>query len=418
MTFVNATALFDAGAKADGNTDDTGAIQAALLSAQAAGGGKVIVPFGRETVIAGQVNIPPNCGIGSMMPGPFDPSQVSLAAPTILVPNAQVSPFSFTGRNSFIEDILVHYPNQAAPTASTPVSYPATVTTASGSAGCKMRRATLTNAYQGFSLLGGRHLIEDIWAGCFSNVFTVDDSLDVIWVRDIQANPFWNTVAGLGYPQTIDTWVAANKVVGDIYRADGLRLRDIFGFVGNIGLRMQDSSYQGLTTLPSYGEGSNIRFDTFSTGIICKSTQGPGWQITNYSANCSTTNIQMASGGGTAPKLRIAGGSFWGSNKGVQNTAGGLHVAGVEGFNPQGNQGAPGMPASGTALGNPFASTMCVYISAGVATVSAVGIGPGQPATGITIASGAVAGPFILAPNEGIKLTYSGGTPTWTWFGI
>jgi hypothetical protein len=46
-----------------------------------------------------------------------------------------------------------------------------------------------------------------------------------------------------------------------------------------------------------------------------------------------------------------------------------------------------------------------------------VGIGPAQPATGIAIAAGATAS-FVVHPNEGIKLTYTGGTPTWTWFGF
>jgi hypothetical protein len=60
---------------------------------------------------------------------------------------------------------------------------------------------------------------------------------------------------------------------------------------------------------------------------------------------------------------------------------------------------------------------MFVTIAAGAATVSAVGIGPAQPATDIAIAAGATAS-FVVHPNEGIKLTYTGGTPTWTWFGF
>jgi hypothetical protein len=80
----------------------------------------------------------------------------------------------------------------------------------------------------------------------------------------------------------------------------------------NVGLQMLDSTIGGLSPTPSHGAGSNVRFDTCAVGIQCKSTQGPGWQFTNFSSGASTFNIQMLTGGGTAPKLRVRGGSFWG----------------------------------------------------------------------------------------------------------
>lgn len=404
------------GGRADGSTDDTAAAQAADAAAAAAGGGVVTYPLGRQTVIGGQVTISPGVRHGSEIMGPFDPNSRSLA-PMILVPNNSVSPFAFGSRNAELSDLLFYYPNQIAVTsASTPTVYPATVTTPAGSAGCKMRRLTLANAYQGFNLLGGRHIVEDIAAGCLSNVWTLDNSLDVVHFRRIIANPFWNTIQGLGYPQTIDTWVNANKLVGQFYRADAPIMEDIFGFAGNVGLRMDDSSL-ALGILPSYGSGSNIRFDTFTNGIICKSTQSPGWQLSNFSCNTSGNPIIMAAGGGTAPKLRIMGGAFWGTT-GVANTVGGCYLENIQNYNPLGILTPPGMPASGTTLANPFPTWCQIYITApaGV-TVSAVGIGPGQPATGVTVAAGTTSAGILIGANEGIKLTYSGGAPTWVWFG-
>lgn len=402
------------GAKSDGETDDTAAIQAADTAAAAAGGGNVIYPVGKETVIGSQVTVSPGVRHCSLLPGPFD--MASLAKmPLILVPNAVSSPFAFGSRNAEISDLAFYWPNQVAPTAATPTSYPAAITTPAGSAGCKMRRLSLINAYQGFSLLGGRHLVEDIFAGCFSNVWTLDNSLDVVRFKNIQASPFWNTILGLAYPQTIDTWVLANKILGQFFRADAAELESVFGFSGLVGLRMDDTALS-ITPKPSYGSGSRVRFDTFTNGIICKSTQSPGWQICDFSTNSSANPIVMAAGGGTAPKLRIRGGAFWGATS-PANTAGGLDMDGVEGYNPQGTVTPPTMPGSGSVLANPFPTRCMVLITApaGV-TVSAVGLGPGQPATGITVAAGTTGPPFIVHSNEGIKLTYSGGTPTWVWF--
>jgi hypothetical protein len=192
------------GAAFDGSTDDTAAWQEADAAAAAGGGGVLPLPV-TQSVIAGQVTLSPGVRIGGTQRGPFDvganPASAPIA-PTFLVPNASVSPFVMASRNSAIEDVLIHYPNQVLPTASTPTAYPATFSTSAGSAGNLIRRIQMTNAYQGFSLLGGRHIIEDIWAGCFSNIFTVDNCLDVNHIRRIVANPFWNPADGLGYPRT------------------------------------------------------------------------------------------------------------------------------------------------------------------------------------------------------------------------
>ena len=64
------------------------------------------------------------------------------------------------------------------------------------------------------------------------------------------------------------------------------------------------------------------------------------------------------------------------------------------------------MPASGTALTNPFPFDATVYVSGGTVTAIAVG----GTATGLT--SGAV----FVAAGETITLTYSA-APTWVWIG-
>lgn len=398
--------------KGDGVTDMTATIQGALNNAP----GTLVVISGL-VVVSGQITIPVHCGIAGNSTGPFDPADVTAAVPTLLIPNTSLTPIVFASRDAFIQDVMIEYPNQVAPTAATPITYPATISTPSGSAGCKIRRVSIPNGFVGLQLFGGRHLVQDCFLGCFSQPLIVDHSLDVTHLSHIQCNPFWNTIAGLAYPQTIDTYVGANQTVLQVKRADGLVIDDLFAFHGNIGMSLIDGTD---APAPSYGAGVDIRFDTFNHGIQAQSTQAPGWQIRNFSCGTAgaTGNVEMLAGGGTAPKLKINGGSFWGTGKGMLNTAGGLTIEQVEGFSPPGSQTPPGVPGSTVALASPFPFPCLVTIATGAGvTVSAIGLGPGQPATGQTIAASSQV-MVIVGPNQGIKLTYAGGTPTWTWFGL
>jgi hypothetical protein len=72
-----------------------------------------------------------------------------------------------------------------------------------------------------------------------------------------------------------------------------------------------------------------------------------------------------------------------------------------------GSRTAPGVPASTTALRNPFWRDAAVQVNNGTATVSGVAV------DGATILSGP--GMVIVPSGKNITLTYSGGTPTWSW---
>ena len=83
-----------------------------------------------------------------------------------------------------------------------------------------------------------------------------------------------------------------------------------------------------------------------------------------------------------------------------------LRIKDLIGYNPTGPQTAPAIPASGTALTNPFPFDATVYVTGGTVTA----IAAGGTATGLT--SGAV----FVAAGETITLTYSA-APTWVWIG-
>lgn len=105
----------------------------------------------------------------------------------------------------------------------------------------------------------------------------------------------------------------------------------------------------------------------------------------------------------TSAGVHVSGGRIAGA---VSNASTTTIIKDVAGYNPTGPQTAPTMPASGTALTNPFPFDSNVYVSGGTVTAIAVG----GTATGLT--SGAV----FVAAGETITLTYSA-APTWVWIG-
>ncbi|MGX4584061.1 glycosyl hydrolase family 28-related protein [Paenibacillus chitinolyticus] len=78
------------------------------------------------------------------------------------------------------------------------------------------------------------------------------------------------------------------------------------------------------------------------------------------------------------------------------------------GYNPVGNLATPTLPASGTALKNPFSTPVQVFIHVGTVTSIAK--------NGSNI-SGMTSGQMILYPGETITVSYTA-APTWSWFGL
>jgi len=100
----------------------------------------------------------------------------------------------------------------------------------------------------------------------------------------------------------------------------------------------------------------------------------------------------------------------------TENTIGSLAVVrhnGVfknnTGYNPVGSLTPPTVPATTVAQTNSFGVDAAVFVAASGATITAIAIGG--------ISTGQTSGSFRVPAGQSITLTYSGGTPTWTWFG-
>lgn len=192
------------GAKGDGKTDDTKALQTALDAAHAAGGGSVFVPPGR-CLIASSLVIPKNVTLeGIFTAPPTTPWQTNAAgqpalAGTVLLAvggagKADGTPFIQLESNATIKGVAVFHPEQK--DADPPVPYPWTVSSSlRGADNCSIIDVLLINPYQAVDFGGratGRHLIRNLYGQALYRGLFIDHCLDVGRVENVHLWPFWN----------------------------------------------------------------------------------------------------------------------------------------------------------------------------------------------------------------------------------
>lgn len=409
----------------DGVTNDTTAWNACLTTLSGLGGGVLVVPNARKFLLD-PFSVPAHVCVQGGRTGPFDgganPS-TTVNAPTLLI-NSFASTFMTTGFDTCVQDVLIYDTGQVAPTSATPTSHPAMITVPSASGGAvAIRRNTLVNAYAGINNLAGKVYIDDNKIGSYSYAISVDDAADWVFVRGNLIEPFYETYLGLGFPQTIDTWILTNGQGLVLRRVDEIIAEGNGVFAKNKCVLMDDTINGATGFTAGYGTLSNMTCDIVSYGFYAKSTnnQGFGYQIINpsLSGNSSGQGVAGAAafatvaGGTETPLLTVQGGflnNSWSATKAISQGAGQIVVRNHGGINPYGLVTPPAMPATGVGLVNTFSADMRVFVAASGATISAIGIN-GTP-------TGLITGSFVVAVGDTITVVYSGGTPTWTWFGI
>ncbi len=349
------------GGKIDGSTDDTAAWVAAFAAAQAAGHGIVYHPGG-VSVISGTIVIPSGIflvGVGSFLGNVMGESLIG-------------SVFAATGSGY----------------------EPFTTPSASESKGSGIMGIAIDGAP---SATGFAIHVYDV------NGFIIDNFAYRSGTENGPGGIFLDGVNSGGYGCSLSN---ISLAVGFGYKGgEGLKIGGAAPFNAN---HFSNLNIQGFTTGIdfNYGGGNiatmawtqycttGFRFN--SSLCVCEG----GWFESN------TTNVEFASGAinCSVNNVRYGGGSTTMVSD-ATNGVGQNRLVNVDNYGV-GPQTAPTIPASGTALTNPFPFDCTVYVSGG--TVTAIAIG--GTATGLT--SGAV---FIPA-GETITLTYSA-APTWVWIG-
>jgi pectate lyase-like protein len=300
------------GAKGDGNTDDTAAIQSAISAAAAAGGGSVVFNVAGYFT-TGTFVVPTGVVLCGAIEGPFQISGANpvttVVAPTLLVTNTSAPFITLQGLGAGVTDLLFHYPNQVSVSASAPNVYPYTIVAAAP--GTKVVRCLVTNAYNFLDIESGRVIAQDLLIGAFNIGINVDHAHDHVTVRNVEYYPFWNFAGNPApFPHPIDNWALSHGIALVVNRADGFEVHDLNVFWRFAGILLTDSPDSTQNPRCGYGTMTDVGLDTMVYGIIATASNSPGYEINNLSlgpAPNAQATVQLKAGGSIPPNVLING---------------------------------------------------------------------------------------------------------------
>lgn len=314
------------GAKGDGVTDDTVAIQSAINAASAVGGGSVLFKVARYFT-TGTFVVPTGIVLCGTVEGPFDVTGVNPAvtaiAPTLLVTNTGAPFLTLEDMGSGVSDLLFHYPNQVKTGASSPTPYPFTIMV-TASAGAKVLRSTVTNAYNFLDIdhiqkvpSQGRILAQDLYIGALNIGVNIDHTFDFTMLQNLHNGVFWDEVEGAAYPTPLDAWVLNNGTALVVNRMDALEVHNFFVFSRYTGVLLTDSPDTTLPDRHGWGRMSDIELQAVQYGVIAITTEPFGYEFSNLQVAAAPglgrAAVQLGVGGTYPPYLLVNGGSVQGS---------------------------------------------------------------------------------------------------------
>lgn len=313
------------GARADGTSDDTAAIQAALDAVGSRGGGVVYLPAG-SYLVKTHLAVPAETSLVGVGRAPEIYTDKATGTTLLAVEgagHAEGTAFiTLTGPDSTLQGVKVLYPNQVI--ADAPVAYPWTVRGGAGD-GAALIDVLLVNPYQAVDLatLGGsRHYIRGLYGQPLLKGVWVDKCYDIGRIHDVHFWPFWSL------DKKVLDFTEANATSFIFQRTDWEVVENVFSWGYHVGMEFSASKDGAMN-----GQMTDIDFDGVDIGIDARATQQSGITVSNLSiANDgrgkSHTGIWARSAAEGATQVRtvdgkavteetpvvlfIRGGAFWG----------------------------------------------------------------------------------------------------------
>jgi len=302
--------VMEMGAKADGKTDDTAAIQAAL-DAAAATGGEVALPPG-QYLVAGSLRVP----TGVMLSGSWEmPHHGAYNVGTALLATGgrgreQGPALIELSQSSGVRGLTILYPEQRAEAV---VPYPWTIH-GSGMHNT-VENVTLVNSYNGIAIgpEGNElHLVRNVYGCVLRRGVFIDATSDIGRIENVHFNPhYWYRSGhegagpvGEGY---VLKYMRENLEAFIFGRTDWQYCTNTFVYGAKVGYRFIQTKAGACN-----GQFLGIAADGGEACVVVEAMQPPGILITNgqfvsFGGDCVVTTPTYTSG-----SLQLTNCSFWG----------------------------------------------------------------------------------------------------------
>ena len=274
------------GAKGDGTTDDTAAIQAAIAAAApsaASTGNTVFFPAGRY-LVSSALGVPPGVtlqGVGWNTPG--EETDTFAGSWIFVDAGASFSPVTLSSSGGAVRDLGFNVHNQS--TTGAPASAEPMILITHDN--CLVADVCLYNPYGGIYIDGGAQaVIRRVFGQPIQYGIKIDASEDTNYIDSIH---FWTYWQGSGTP--VGDYQLANGTAIGLFRCDNPHISNVFALHYNVGLSLST----GANGIPHKVHLVNADFDGCVTGIHIYS---PGTSTNRASIEMSNVTIQAPSGPG------------------------------------------------------------------------------------------------------------------------
>ena len=300
--------IADFGAKSDGKSDDTAAIQAAIDKA-AEKGGVVWVPPG-QWLVAGSLAVKPGVAVvgANQAPLSIEPLTGSIILATGGRDNEQAPALFELGSASTVRGITVFYPEQK-PREIHP--YPWTFHLQGFDN--TVENVTLINSYNGISVGpegNVRHRIRSVYGCVLRRGLVVDACTDIGRVENVQWHcHFWSAASIGGEWQPVFDYMVEHLEAFVFGRTDWEYVTNTFVFPTNIGYRFIKTKAGACN-----GQFSGIGADAAQTCVLVDEVQYMGLLISNgqFVAFTGRRPVELVVSPTCTGQVRLVNCAFWG----------------------------------------------------------------------------------------------------------